>query len=134
MSKDKNILLVEDGEVEAMTVQRALQELKVSNNLDIRKNGEEALEYLKKNTPFIILLDLNMPKMNGVEFLKEVKKDKELRKIPVIILTTSGEEKDKEVSFSNGAAGYIVKPLDYKTFVKVLDKVVSYWFASETAG
>jgi len=130
----KPILLVEDDSVDAMTVSRAFKDLKVSNQLVIRLNGEEALDYLQDNgseKPCVILLDLNMPKMNGIEFLKIAKADKDMKKIPVIVLTTSKEDQDKVDSFEYSVAGYIVKPVDYKKFVEAMRILNLYWTLSE---
>lgn len=135
MNNNNNpILIVDDDKVDSMTIKRALREIKVSNPLFTAGNGEEALEFLrdKKNMkPCIVLLDLNMPKMNGIEFLKIAKNDPELRSIPVIVLTTSHEEQDKLESFNFGVAGYMVKPVDYYKFVEVMKTISMYWTLSE---
>jgi CheY-like chemotaxis protein len=134
VKNNKPILLVEDDRVDAMTVKRALKELKVTNRLDIAGNGEEALAFLKdeKNQkPGIILLDLNMPRMNGIEFLEIVKEDAILKRIPVVMLTTSKEEQDKIHSFDLGVAGYMIKPVDYLQFVEAIRTIDLYWTLSE---
>jgi CheY-like chemotaxis protein len=134
MIKNKPILLVEDDMIDAMTVRRALKELNVINPVHSVENGEEALEYLNDNskeTPGIILLDLNMPRMNGIEFLKIAKNDDSLRHIPVVVLTTSLEEMDRVDTFNLGIAGYMVKPVDYKQFVDVIKAIKLYWSLSE---
>lgn len=134
MSPDKPILLVEDDIVDQMTMKRSLRELNVSNRLVIANNGEEALFYLndgKYQKPAIILLDINMPKMNGLEFLEIVKNDDELKKIPVIVLSTSKADSDRIDSFNLGVAGYMVKPVDYKKFVDVIKTIHMYWKLSE---
>jgi len=134
MRNSKPILLVEDDSVDAMTVKRAFKDLKVLNPLVITTNGEEALEHLRDESnkkPCVILLDLNMPKMNGIEFLKIVKADDTLRKIPVVVLTTSKEESDIVESFKLSVAGYIVKPVDYKKFVEAIRAIELYWTLSE---
>lgn len=136
MKNAKPIFLVEDDKVDAMTVKRALKELNVTNRLDIANNGEEALKFLrneKNQKPGIILLDLNMPKMNGIEFLKVIKQDESLKRIPVIVLTTSKEEQDRVESFELGVAGYMVKPVDYLQFVEVMRAIDMYWTLSELA-
>lgn len=128
------ILLVEDDRVDAMTVKRALKDLKVTNPLVIVSNGEEALAFLRdeqNERPGIILLDLNMPKMNGTEFLKVAKHDAALKSIPVVVLTNSKEEQDKIDSFNLGVAGYMIKPVDYKQFVEVVRTIDLYWTLSE---
>lgn len=134
MKQNKSILLVEDDRVDVLTVKRALKELKVLNPLDIVNNGEEALTFLRAENhehPGIILLDLNTPRMNGIEFLKIVKQDPALKRIPVVVLTTSKEEQDKLDSFSLGVAGYMIKPVDYLQFVEVMRTINLYWTLSE---
>jgi CheY-like chemotaxis protein len=124
------ILLVEDDSVDAMTVTRAMKELNVCNSLVHVLNGEEALGYLRNNAnpkPCVILLDLNMPRMNGNEFLRIVKADSQLRCIPVVVLTTSRADQDKFECFDNSVAGYIVKPSDYASFVKAIKVLDLYW-------
>ncbi len=127
-------MLVEDDSVDVMTVKRALKDIKVTNRLVHAVDGEEALKYLRSEgnkKPCIVLLDLNMPKMNGIEFLKIVKADEELIKIPLVVLTTSKDEQDKIESFKLGVAGYIVKPTDYKKFVEAVRTIELYWTLSE---
>lgn len=134
MRNYKPILLVEDDTIDAMTVKRAFKELKVSNPLAHTLNGEDALRHLRhraNESPCVILLDLNMPKMNGVEFLQIVKDDPALKKIPVVVLTTSNEERDIIESFTLGVAGYIVKPVDYRKFVEAIRTIDLYWTLSE---
>jgi CheY-like chemotaxis protein len=134
MRNSKPILLVEDDRVDAMTVKRALKDLKVTNLLVHTLNGEEALNYLRaesNGSPCVILLDLNMPKMNGIELLKVMKDDDVLKSIPVVVLTTSKEEHDVVESFELSAAGYIVKPVDYKKFVEAMRTIDIYWTLSE---
>jgi len=117
-----------------MTVKRALKELNVANELVHCLNGLEALEYLRNQggkKPCLILLDLNMPKMNGIDFLKTVKADDNLKNISVVILTTSGNEKDIIDSFNLNIAGYIVKPVDYEKFVEAVKTIDQYWTLSE---
>ncbi len=136
MKSTRPILLVEDDKVDAMAVRRAMKDLKIKNPLHIVGNGEQALDFLKdpKNrTPCIILLDINMPKMNGIEFLRVAKQDPDLRLIPVIVLTTSKEDRDKFDSFDLGVAGYMIKPADYLKFVELVRAVDCYWTISETA-
>ncbi|MGD8501364.1 MAG: response regulator, partial [Phycisphaerales bacterium] len=123
MRNSKPILLVEDDNVDVMTVKRALRDLKVTNQLVPAGDGEEAIGYLKGRgnaKPCVILLDLNMPKMNGSEFLQTVKADKELKEIPVVVLTTSNSEQDIVKSFELGAAGYMVKSVDYNKFMETI--------------
>ena len=131
---NRPILLVEDDQVDKMTVVRALKEIHVTNPLIHRENGEEAVNYLQdpaSEKPCIILLDLNMPIMNGIEFLKAVKNDDKLKRIPVVVLTTSEEQQDKVNSFDLGVAGYMAKPVDYRQFVEVMRSIDAYWTISE---
>jgi CheY-like chemotaxis protein len=131
---DKPILLVEDDQVDVMTVKRALKEINVTNPVVNLENGEEALKYLRdpeSEKPCIILLDLNMPIMNGIEFLQVMKHDARLKRIPVVVLTTSEEEQDKINSFDLGVAGYMAKPVDYRQFVEVMRTINAYWTISE---
>jgi CheY-like chemotaxis protein len=134
MRNSRPVLLVEDDTIDAMTVRRAFKDLKVANPLVHAVNGEEALTYLKdetKDKPCLILLDLNMPKMNGIEFLGVAKADLALKKIPVVVLTTSSEERDVVESFRLSVAGYIVKPVDYRNFVDAIRTINLYWTLSE---
>ncbi|HPG32572.1 MAG TPA: response regulator [Lentimicrobium sp.] len=137
MIKNKPILLVEDDMIDAMTVKRALKELNILNPVVTVENGEEALTYLRDSEnekPGIILLDLNMPRMNGIEFLGIAKKDDNMKLIPVIVLTTSLDEIDRVDTFNLGVAGYMVKPVDYKKFVEVIKAIKLYWSLSELPG
>ena len=131
---NKPILLVEDDQVDTMTVIRALKDIHVTNPLVQQENGEDALNYLRDSNnekPCIILLDLNMPIMNGVEFLQVMKHDDQLKGIPVVVLTTSEEQQDKVSSFNLGVAGYMAKPVDYRQFVEVMRSIDTYWTISE---
>jgi len=126
----KPVLLVEDDTVDAMAVEKAFKHLNIKNKLAHTTNGEEALEYLKNtdNTkPGIIFLDLNMPKMGGIEFMKVIKADDNLKKIPVVILTTSKTEQDRIKSFDLGIAGYIMKPMYQNSLIEMIDKIHQYW-------
>ncbi|TFW05389.1 response regulator [Oxalobacteraceae bacterium OM1] len=131
---NKPLLLIEDDQVDAMTIRRALREIHVVNPVVHVENGEDALEYLRNpanERPCIILLDLNMPVMNGIEFLNVAKHDDALRRYPVIVLTTSDEQQDKVNSFNLGVAGYMAKPVDYRQFVEVMRSIDLYWTISE---
>ena len=134
MRSSKPILLIEDDNVDVMTVERVFRDLKIANQLVSTSNGEQALEYLRTNgnkKPCVILLDLNMPKMNGTEFLKIIKTDESLKKIPVVVLTTSSQQQDVVESFDLGAAGYMVKSVDYGKFVETIRTINLYWTLSE---
>jgi CheY-like chemotaxis protein len=131
---DRPILLVEDDQVDVMTVKRALRETEVANPVVNLENGEEALKYLRDSEnprPCLILLDINMPVMNGIEFLRVMKQDARYRRIPVVVLTTSGEQQDISSSFDLGVAGYMSKPVDYRKFVEVMRTINAYWTVSE---
>ena len=113
---------------------RAIKDLKIRNPLETVGDGEQALEFLRNPEnalPCLILLDINMPRMNGIEFLKIAKTDDSLRRIPVVVLTTSKEDQDKFDSFDLGVAGYMIKPADYLKFVEVVRAVDYYWTISE---
>ncbi len=130
----KPILVVEDDEVDVMTIRRAFHEIQVTNPVVNMEHGEAALAYLgdpAAEQPCIIMLDINMPVMNGIEFLHIVKADERLRRVPVIVLTTSEEEQDKVRSFSLGVAGYMVKPVEYRKFVDMMQSIDRYWTISE---
>ena len=131
---NKPILLVEDDQVDIMTILRALKEIHVCNPVVSMENGEAALEWLSRSDcelPCIILLDLNMPIMNGIEFLRLAKQNERLRRIPVVVLTTSEEQEDKVRSFDLGVAGYMAKPVDYRRFVEIVRSIDMYWTLSE---
>jgi CheY-like chemotaxis protein len=134
MRSSKPILLVEDDNVDATTIRRALKDLNVPNGIIHQLDGEDALGYLMSSDnkrPCVILLDLNMPRMNGFDFLKIIKNDDELKQIPVIVMTTSKDERDKMDSFERSVAGYIIKSPDYKKFTESLKIVNLYWTLSE---
>lgn len=124
------ILLVEDNDADVLAVQRAFEELGISNPVVNVVNGEDALLYLQRPNnpwPVYIILDLEMPRMNGFEFLEIVKADETLKTIPVIILTSSNQKIDIQRGYELGAAGYIVKSADYQDFIKVIKVMNRYW-------
>lgn len=133
MARLLNILLIEDDAIEVMKFNRVLSTLKMNHKIIEANNGEEALEILKlKNTiPDIIILDLNMPKINGIEFLKILKQDEYLRYIPSIILTTSNNHKDLLECYKIGIAGYVLKPLKYEDYLDKIKKTLEYWSSNE---
>jgi CheY-like chemotaxis protein len=135
-----NILLVEDDEVDVMMVRRAFKQGNITNPLYIAGNGLEALAMLRSAPgeglamPLdrrIILLDLNMPKMNGLEFLQELRADPTLRHIPVVVLTTSNEECDRFQAYDLNVAGYLLKPITFGTFVELMVTLNKYWTLCE---
>ena len=133
MKNSLRILLIEDDTIETMKLNRTIASLKLNHTIIEAKNGEEALELLlkKDNLPDIILLDLNMPKINGIEFLSVLKKDDTLKYIPTIVLTTSNNQKDLLECYKIGIAGYVLKPLKYEDYVSKIEKVLSYWSINE---
>ncbi len=133
MEKKLNILLIEDDVIEIMKLNRVVSSLQLSHNILEANNGEEALKILQKKNelPHIILLDLNMPKVNGIEFLNILKNDESLRCIPTIVLTTSSNQKDLLACYKIGIAGYILKPLKYEDYVFKIEKLLDYWSINE---
>lgn len=130
------ILLVEDSPGDVRLTREALDEHKIINNLHVARDGIEAMEYLKKRGEFadavrpdIILLDLNLPKMDGREVLKKIKHDAELKTIPVVILSTSDADEDISVAYKNYANCYITKPIDLEQYVKVVQSFQNFWLS-----
>ena len=133
-----SILLVDDDEVDVMSVKRAFRRLHITNPLHIARNGLEALAMLRGDgqpaitpRPAIILLDLNMPRMGGLEFLKELRADPVFSSTIVIVLTTSNDEGDKFEAFESHVAGYLVKPVVGAEFVELMASFNKYWTMSE---
>ncbi len=134
MNKEVKILLVEDNEGDIVLTLEALKEAKVSNGIEVVGDGEEALQYLRKEgrfkkaeTPDLILLDINLPRLGGKEVLAEIKKDKDLMIIPVVMLTTSDSEKDILESYHNHANCYITKSADFEKFMHVVRMIKDFW-------
>jgi CheY-like chemotaxis protein len=135
VNKPLNILLVEDDEVDVMNVERAFQKNNIDYPLFYASNGKEALEMLHTGAVpderRLVLLDLNMPKMNGIEFLRELRADPDLRSTVVVVLTTSSEERDKVEAYELNVAGYILKPVTFSSFVDVISRLDAYWSQNE---
>lgn len=133
MINSLSILLVEDDTIEVMKFKRVLKSISESYKIIEATNGEAALEYLTKreSLPDIILLDLNMPKMNGLEFLNILKNEEVLRYIPTIILSTSSNHKDLLEAYKIGIAGYVTKPLKYEDYVEKIKRLLNYWSINE---
>ena len=131
--RNLNILLIEDDEIERMKFHRVLQKNNFDCEIQEATNGEEAVQILSDETkaPDLILLDLNMPKMSGIEFLQSLKSDDRLRYIPVVILSTSNNRSDLKRCYEEGIAGYIVKPLKYEDYVEKIQSLVKYWGKNE---
>ncbi|MEA3225512.1 MAG: response regulator [Planctomycetota bacterium] len=133
MRNCRPILLVEDDQTDVVTTKRALKELNITNDLVHKVDGEGALEYLRDESnirPCVIFLDLNLPKMNGFEFMEIVKSDNSLKKIPVIIVTASDTDESVTKSFDLAAAGYVLKAVDYGEFAESMRTVDKYWTLS----
>ena len=130
-----NILLVEDDDVDVMNVRRAFQRAHVSNPLHVAGNGIEALEMLRgdgiPSDRRLVLLDLNMPRMNGIEFLRAVRADASLQSLPVVVLTTSNDERDKVDAYKLNVAGYLLKPVTFTDFVDLMAALNKYWMLVE---
>jgi CheY-like chemotaxis protein len=133
--KPLTILLVDDDEVDVMNVQRAFRRNNIINPFYVAHNGLEALDLLRgEEVPRdrrLVLLDLNMPKMSGLEFLREVRADPELRLLTVIVLTTSDDERDKVEAYNLNVAGYIVKPVTFLAFAETMAALNKYWSINE---
>jgi CheY-like chemotaxis protein len=131
VAKPLNILLVEDDDVDVMNIRRAFEKNKMVNPLWVAGNGLEALTMLRDGTvphaSLLVLLDLNMPKMNGIEFLRELRADPALKPITVVVLTTSKDERDKVEAYHLHVAGYLVKPVKFTDFVDLTATLNKYW-------
>lgn len=137
MEKPVQILLVEDNKMDIALTLDAFRVARLSNNISVCRNGEEAIKYLfgeenysdRKNFPLpdIILLDLKMPGMDGFQVLKKIKNTDDIKRIPVIILTSSKEEGDLAMSYDLGANSYLVKPVSFEGFLIVVNKITDYW-------
>lgn len=134
MKKEVHILLVEDNEGDILLTLEALKQARISNVIDVVKDGDKALKYLYKEgefkdsaTPDLILLDINLPKIDGIEVLNHIKKDEKLMVIPVVMLTTSDSEKDILKSYQNHANCYITKPVNFSNFMEVIQTIKDFW-------
>jgi CheY-like chemotaxis protein len=129
--KALNILLVEDDSVDVMNVRRAFEKNRIANPLFVANNGADALSMLRSGQVpgerRIVLLDLNMPRMNGLEFLRELRADPKLHSTVVIVLTTSNDERDKVEAYNLNVAGYLLKPVTFINFVETMAALNKYW-------
>ena len=137
--KPIHILLVEDNEGDIFLVTEALEEGKIVNKISVTKDGKDAIDFLEKKgkyqnaeRPDLILLDINLPKKNGFEVLEHIKSQKNLKQIPVIMLTTSSSEKDISMSYKNHANCFITKPVDVENFLKVVYSIENFWISIVT--
>ncbi len=129
------ILYVEDDEIEVMKFLHTLKDYDVDKNIKVANDGEQGWDKLEENRvnpPQLIILDINMPKLNGLELLSRIKSDKDFRTIPVIMLTTSENQKDIETSFKNQVAGYFVKPFEPEEYKEIIAIINRYWTVSQT--
>ncbi|WP_437713908.1 response regulator [Sorangium sp. So ce448] len=126
-----NIILVEDDTVDVMNVRRAFERGKITNPLWVAGDGVEGLDLLRGNQVprdrRLVLLDLNMPRMNGIEFLRELRADVSLRPTPVVVLTTSNDDRDKVDAYDLNVAGYLLKPVTFLSFVELMTALNRYW-------
>ncbi|MBI3752930.1 MAG: response regulator [Deltaproteobacteria bacterium] len=130
------ILMVEDNAADARLTLEAFKDAKVLNNINITPDGEEAMAFLRREgkytnapRPDLILLDLNLPKKDGREVLEEIKKDPELKRIPVVVLTTSADEQDILKVYNLCANAYVKKPVDLDQFIKIVETIENFWFS-----
>jgi CheY-like chemotaxis protein len=135
LQRTLNVMLVDDDELDVMNVQRAFRKNSISNPLYIAHDGVEALEMLRNGSVpshrRIILLDLNMPRMGGIEFLREIRADPALRSSTVIVLTTSAEDRDRVEAYDLNVAGYLLKPVTLSAFIEIMGAMNRYWMANE---
>jgi CheY-like chemotaxis protein len=131
--KPLSILLIDDDEIERIKFERVCKKNNLSHSISVANNGEKALELLKKmsDLPNIIILDLNMPKMNGFEFLRAFKNEESLKHIPTVIMSTSGSYEDVKECYSIGIAGYLIKPLHFKDYSEKVISLLNYWSKNE---
>ena len=131
VEKQLNILLVEDDQVDVMNVKRAFEKNRITNPLFVAGDGIEGLQMLRDGRVpgdrRLVLLDLNMPRMNGIEFLRELRRDADLQHTPVVVLTTSNDERDKIEAYNLNVAGYLLKPVTFINFVELMAALNKYW-------
>ncbi|MDP1678336.1 MAG: response regulator [Bacteroidota bacterium] len=136
MTNLKDILLVEDNPHDVELTLEALSELNLANRVTVVQDGVEAMEYLryegkfkdrKQEHPAVVLLDIKMPRMDGLEVLQEIRKDEQLKKLPVVMLTSSREESDLKKSYDSGTNAFVVKPVDFKEFIYAVKQVGVFW-------
>jgi two-component system response regulator len=126
---DVEILLVEDDAADAELTLRALRANNLANRIQVARDGAEALEFLHSvnHTPKVVLLDLKLPKVSGIEVLREIRGDERTRLVPVVVLTSSREEPDVAACYALGVNSYIVKPVEFEAFAKAVAEVGLYW-------
>ena len=136
MAELKRILLAEDSAKDVELTLAALEEKHLANRVDVVRDGEEALNYLYRrgrfqgregNNPIVVLLDIKMPKVDGLEVLRQIKSDEKLKTVPVVVLTSSREEQDMVQSYKLGVNAYVVKPVDFSQFVDAIKEIGAFW-------
>jgi len=137
MQPNKTILLIEDNPSDIDLTKRALQKSRIANELVVAEDGEEALDYLfgtgahagrdAADLPAVVLLDLKLPKLPGLDVLRQIRQDNRTRRLPVVILTTSREEKDIAAGYDGGANSYIPKPVNFRDFQEAIERLGLYW-------
>lgn len=132
MAETIKVLLVEDSQADARLIKEVFRDEKIMVDLDIARDGEEAMDYLlsEGNNPDLVILDLNLPRKDGREVLAEIKENKSLRTIPVVILTTSQSEEDILKSYKLNANCYVTKPIDLDQFIKIIKSLDEFWFSA----
>lgn len=137
--KDKTILLVEDNPQDEMLILRALRKINLINAVDVARDGQQALDYLFREgefaertpaVPTVVLLDIGLPRLSGLEVLERLRADPRTRLLPVVILTSSDEERDRLKSYENGANSFVRKPLDFSEFAETVARLGIYWLAT----
>ncbi len=133
LKRPLNVLLIEDNTIEIMKMNRAISLLELNHNIKEAKTAVDALKILEENqyVPDLILLDLNMPKISGIEFLSIIKRNESLSHIPVVILTTSNNRSDLLECYKLGISGYILKPLKYEDYITKIESTLNYWSLNE---
>ena len=139
MNDNKTILLVEDNPQDEMLILRSLRKVNLANQVDVARDGQQALDYLFRegefagrggtDLPTVVLLDINLPRVNGLEVLERLRADQRTRLLPVVILTSSDEERDRLKSYEQGANSFVRKPLDFTEFAESVASLGVYWLA-----
>ncbi len=140
MTPPKNILLVEDNPQDEKLILRELHKINLANTVDVARDGQQALDYLFRegefadrpgpDLPTVVLLDINLPRISGLDVLARVRRDPRTRLLPVVMLTSSDEESDRMRSYQNGANSFVRKPLDFSEFAKTVGQLGVYWLAT----
>ncbi len=138
----KTILLVEDNQQDEMLTLRALKKVNLANHVDVARDGQQAIDYLFRegefanrkgmDLPTVVLLDVNLPRINGLEVLERLRADPRTRLLPIVLLTSSDEERDRLRGYRNGAKSFVRKPLDFSELVETVSRLGVYWLAVNT--